>query len=108
MLGGPYARSMSDAHPIEGWCFICGQAYDDESHFEKMHQSRSRKPKTEKISWEHRIENVVQALQEIKSLTDRGVQIERLDDEVIQELYLVRARLAQLKGTPVTRVKEGG
>jgi hypothetical protein len=98
---------MSDTRPIEGWCFICGDSYDDADHFEKIHQSRSRKPKVEIRSWEHRLDNIIQALQEIKDDPDRGVQIERLDEEVIAELYLVRARLAQLKGTPVKRVKEG-
>jgi len=98
---------MSDTRPIEGWCFICGDGYDDEGHFEKTHQAQSRKPRVNIASWEHRLDNIVQTLHEIKDEPDQGVQIERLDEEVIQELYLVRARLAQLKGTPVTRVKEG-
>jgi hypothetical protein len=45
-------------------------------------------------------------LGEVRNEEDRGRQIDLIDG-VLQELYLVRHRLAQEKGTPVKRVKEG-
>ena len=57
-------------------------------------------------SWEHRLDQVMVDLGEVRNEEDRGRQIDLIDG-VLQELYLVRHRLAQEKGTPVKRVKEG-
>ena len=94
--------------PLTGWCYLCNHAIDADmaEHMAQDHQATSRKMRASKISWEHRLANVVKSIQSIAAEPDRGQQIEQLD-EVLQELYLVRARLAQLKGTPVKRVQEG-
>lgn len=94
--------------PITGWCYLCNHAIDGDmhEHMNQDHQATGRKLRTAKISWDHRLANVTKSLVAIANEPDRGKQIEQLD-EVLQELYLVRARLAQLKGTPVKRAQEG-
>lgn len=78
-----------------------------DDHLAQDHPTPSRKFRAQPLSWEHRTKNVISALERMQQEEDRNVQISLLDDEVIQELYLVRARLAALRGTPTTRVKEG-
>jgi hypothetical protein len=95
--------------PLTAWCFICDEAVDGDlpAHMEEVHPATIRKVRTAKIAWQDRITNVIDALHKIQVSEDRAAQIEQLDEDVIKELYLVRHRLAQLKGTPVMRVKEG-
>jgi len=73
-------------------------------HIEDVHPVVQRKIQGAKISWQHRIRNVIGVLEELSDKPD----IDRFDVEVLQELHLVRVRIAQLRGTPVTRVQEGG
>lgn len=92
-----------------GWCFICDRGIDADmaDHLTQEHPTASRKPRAQPMSWEHRTQGIIRALERVLEEEDRNKQIAILDDEVLQELYLVRARLAALRGTPTTRVKEG-
>lgn len=100
---------MTDVRPIEGWCYLCNDTHEGEAqaHFADQHPPVYRRPVDEQVPWEDRLDRVVIVLSEIKDEPDHDTRIDRLDVEVIQELYLVRARLAQVKGKPVKTVKEG-
>lgn len=95
---------MTDVRPITGWCYICDDSYqgDAEKHFADSHPVAATKIRVAKISWQMRLDNVIQAITEIRAEADHAVKVNRLDTEVIQELYLVRAKLAQMR-----RDKEG-
>jgi hypothetical protein len=99
---------MSDTNLLGGFCYLCNTSIeaDVQAHFAQEHQTSARKPKVPIMAWEHRIQNVLGELAEVLDSQDRNRQIDLLDN-VVQELYLVRAKVAQLKGTPVMRVKEG-
>lgn len=99
---------MTDVQPIPGFCYICNHTIDGDlgEHVMNDHPSAARKIRAAKISWEHRLANCLVALEKVAVESDRGAQIDQLD-EVLQELYLVRARLAQMKGSPVMKVEEG-
>ena len=99
---------VSDIQVAGGWCYLCNTSIgaDVQAHFDQEHQARAVKPKVPMRSWEHRLDQVMVDLGEVRNEEDRGRQIDLIDG-VLQELYLVRARLAQEKGTPVKRVKEG-
>jgi hypothetical protein len=89
--------------PVRGFCYLCNSNIeaDVRTHFDQEHRVVATKPKAPMLSWEHRLANIQVSLREIQEDGDRGRQINKLDD-LLQELYLVRARLAQLK-----QVKEG-
>lgn len=97
---------MSDVEPLAGWCYICNDEVgpDMAGHIADNHPVVQQKIRGAKISWQHRIDNIIGVLTELKDKPD----IDRFDKEVLQELHLVRVRIAQLRGTPVTRVQEGG
>jgi hypothetical protein len=99
---------VSDTQALTGWCYLCNTSIeaDVQAHFDQEHQAPATKPKVPMLSWDHRTRNVLSDLNGMLEETDRGRQIDIIDG-VLQELYLVRARLAQMKGTPVKRVKEG-
>ena len=99
---------MSDTQVLSGWCYLCNTAVDADvlAHFNLNHQTPATKARVPMRSWEHRLDQVLVDLGEVRAENDRGRQIDLIDG-VLQELYLVRARLAQEKGTPVMRVKEG-
>jgi hypothetical protein len=99
---------VSDAQVAHGFCYLCNTAIDADvqAHFDQEHPARAVKPKEPMLSWEHRTRNVLGGLSQMMEETDPGRQIEIID-EVLKDLYLVRANLARLKGTPVKRVKEG-
>jgi hypothetical protein len=99
---------VSDSSTLTGFCYLCNTSIDADvqAHFDQQHQARAIKPKVPMLSWEHRTRNVLGDLSSLLEETDPGRQIDLIDG-VLQELYLVRARLAQMKGTPVKRVKEG-
>jgi hypothetical protein len=99
---------VSDASPLTGFCYLCNTSIDSDvqAHFEQEHRTSARKPKIPIMAWEHRVQNVLGELREVLESKDHSRQIDLLDN-VVQELYLVRAKVAQLKGTPVMRVKEG-
>lgn len=99
---------MSDAQVLNGWCYLCNTSIDADvqAHFDQEHQAPASKPKVPKLSWDHRTRNVLADLNSMLEETDPGRQIDIIDG-VLKELYLVRARLAQMKGTPVMRVEEG-
>jgi hypothetical protein len=97
----------SEVKPTGGFCFHCGTSIDGniEDHFAEQHQPVTPKPKTGIKSAEHRLTDMGKAIAEIRHESDIAVQIRRLDQEVIQEAYLVRAsftqsrrRAAQVKG----------
>jgi len=90
---------VSDVEPPPGWCYFCNEAIEGDAaeHFRSAH------PHPDNVPWQHRINNVIGVLKELHEKPD----LDRLDDEVLQELYLVRARLAQMRAMPVKRVKEG-
>jgi hypothetical protein len=99
---------VSDTQALQGWCYLCNTSIeaDVQAHFDQEHQARATKPKEPMLSWEHRTRNVLGELNQMVEETDPGRQIDIIDG-VLKDLYLVRARLAQLKGTPVMQVKEG-
>jgi hypothetical protein len=99
---------VSDTQVLKGWCYLCNTSIeaDVQAHFDQEHQAPTVKPKEPMLSWEHRTRNVLGELNGLLEETDPGRQIDIIDG-VLKDLYLVRARLAQLKGTPVKRVKEG-
>lgn len=99
----------SPVSPISGWCFICDQEIDSDvaEHFITEHNVPGVKPRVAILSWRQRLLNVRQAIEEILQESDTNVQIHKMDEDVIKELYLVRARLAQTKRTPALRAKEG-
>jgi hypothetical protein len=99
---------VSDVDVLSGFCYLCNTSIDADvqTHFEQHHRTSVRKPKVPIMSWEHRVSNVLSELREVRESEDRGRQID-LVDNILQELYLVRQKLAQEKGTPVMRVKEG-
>ena len=99
---------MTDVSNLTGFCYLCNTSIDADvqAHFDQEHMTPVRKPKVPIMSWEHRMQNILGELQEVIDSKDRGRQIDLIDN-VLQELYLVRAKVAQLKGTPVMRVQEG-
>lgn len=94
---------MADAQVLTGWCYLCNTAVESDvlAHFNQNHQTPATKPKVPMLSWEHRTRNVLSDLSQILDESDRGRQIQIIDG-VLQELYLVRARLGEMK-----RAKEG-
>lgn len=100
---------MSDVEeivPVAGRCFLCLEELPGgiDDHLATVHPTPVRKPNAPVLDWQERVGNVIAALRDILVNPD----IDRFDEEVLQELYLVRVRLGQLRGTPVKRVKEGG
>jgi|SRR5882672_2738674 len=91
-----------------GFCFICGTPVDADlvAHFEAEHPVPSVKPRTGNLSWRKRLEKVSKTIEQILQESDTNVQIQLMDEDVIKELYLVRARLAETKRTPALRAKE--
>jgi hypothetical protein len=100
---------MSVEQDTGGWCLICDKeiGIDTAAHFEKEHPARPRKPKAQILSWSDRIDQIIQSLEKIKASTDTKAMVLDLDENVIKEVYLVRATLAGKLGTPIQRVKEG-
>jgi hypothetical protein len=100
---------MSAVNVAPGFCLICGGTVDEDiaDHFAKQHQQVTQKVRTPVKSWEKRLDEVIRALNEIRDESDRDVQIHKLDNDVLKELYLVRARLAQMKRTKPKQTKEG-
>ena len=96
---------MSTAQMSKGFCFQCGidVEVDIVEHFAQEHQPVVAKPKTAIKSWQNRLDAVIEAMHEIRQESDRAVQVQKLDEDVIKELYLVRARLTQLKRTPTKK-----
>ena len=104
----PTLVDVSDTQVLSGWCYLCNTTVeaDVQTHFNENHSTPASKPRVPIRSWEHRLDQAMVDLGEIRQEEDPNRQID-LIDEVLKELYLVRHRLAQLKGTPVKRVKEG-
>lgn len=100
---------MSTVTAAPGFCLICGTTTEENiaDHFATKHQQVTQKVRTPVKSWEKRLDEVLKALDEIRHESDRDVQIQKLDNDVIKELYLVRARLAQMKRTNPKQKKEG-
>jgi hypothetical protein len=92
----------------EGFCFVCGTPIDGDlvEHFEVEHPGPSIKAKTPILPWRKRLENVTKAIEDILQESDTNVQIQKMDEDVIKELYLVRARLTQTKRTPALQAEE--
>jgi hypothetical protein len=101
-----FTMSMTSVAP--GFCFLCGIEITEElsEHFSSQHQTASAKPKVLVMPWKQRLENIVQAIDEVLQEKDIDAQIQTLDKDVIQELYIVRARLTQLKRTAASKRKE--
>lgn len=93
---------MSTEGPIDGFCFVCGTPISGDlvEHFDTQHAGPSLKANTEDLPWRQRLQKVSQAIEEILQESDTNVQISMMDEDVIKELYLVRARLAETKRTP--------
>jgi hypothetical protein len=100
---------VSDTQAINGWCYLCNTSIDADvqAHFDQEHQARTVKPKEPMLSWQHRTRNVMLELGQLLTESDEPSRQIDIIDGVLKDLYLVRAKLAQLKGTPVKRVKEG-
>jgi hypothetical protein len=104
----PRLVPVSDTDVLGGFCYVCNTSIDAdvEAHFDQEHKAPATKPKVPIMTWEHRLRNVMSELQEVQEDGDRDRQISLIDN-VLQELYLVRAKLAQEKSTTPQRVKEG-
>lgn len=76
-------------------------------HLAQEHGTRAEKPRADIMSWSDRVTKVIEALEEIKTGDDVKTQIIQLDEQVIKPLYLVRARLSEMRGKPLQRVTEG-
>jgi hypothetical protein len=87
---------MSTSQVTEGYCFIC-ETEVDADHFAQAHPVTAQKPNVPILSWKERLGGVLTAIEEILQESDIATQIEKLDAQVIKELYLVRARLSQMK-----------
>jgi hypothetical protein len=90
-----------------GFCLLCGTTITEDvnDHFAAKHQQASPKLRVPIMSWRDRLDQVTQSIEELRQETDVDAQIRKLDVDVIQQLYLVRARLARAKGSPVTKLK---
>jgi len=105
---------MSDVEPVPepplpGWCAICGTTVEGDltEHMENAHPVAARKIRAAKMSWQDRLHHIISLLEKVEVESDRQTQIDGLD-AAFQEMYLVRQRLAHLKGgIPVMRVREG-
>jgi hypothetical protein len=100
---------MSTSAVAQGFCLICGTDLDEDvaEHFANKHQRASQKPNVGIKSWQHRLDGIVSAITEIRQESDIDAQIQKLDVNVIQELYIVRARLTQMKRNTASQAKEG-
>lgn len=94
--GAPFDMSTL-ANQGQGWCMLCNKAIDADiqAHFDDEHNPTTPKLRTAILSPSDRIQNVIFTLEDIRTSDDPKEQVKRLDEDVIQELYLVRARLAQ-------------
>ena len=94
---------MSDTQAMTGFCYLCNTAVDADvqAHFNESHSTPASKVKTPVRSWEHRTRNVMDDLSDLLEDNDPNRQIAIIDG-VLQELYLVRARLTEKR-----RNKEG-
>lgn len=97
--------STTEEHvtPQGGFCFQCGSEVEgDIMEHTSTHSPGADKPRTEIKSWRLRLDGVVEAIEQIRQESDRALQIQKLDHDVIMELYRVRASLSQSR-----RNKEG-
>jgi hypothetical protein len=95
---------VSDTDVLKGWCYVCNTSIeaDVQAHFDQEHPAApTAKPRVPMLSWEHRLRNVRGDVDELLEETD-PTRLIAIIDGVLQELYLVRARLSQMK-----RNKEG-
>jgi hypothetical protein len=81
---------------MPGRCFMCNEIYEGEydTHFEQKHSRGPSKPRLDIMSWEHRIDKIIEDLQAIRQSDDVAIQVRSLDENVIVPVYLVRATLA--------------
>jgi hypothetical protein len=100
------SMTETESQATGGSCFICGTSVEGDimEHCATKHARTPTKPKVAIKSWKERLDSVVTAMGEIRQETDVDTQIRRLDVEVIQETYLIRANLARIKRTAA---KEG-
>ena len=105
----PMAVTESAVEPMVGTCFLCGSEVDGDllEHFAQQHPRASDKTIAKIRSGMHRLDDIVKAIEEIREESDIAVQIQRLDAEVITELYLVRASLTQQKRRAAQLKEEG-
>jgi hypothetical protein len=98
-----------EIRPSRGFCFHCGTEIDGDilDHVANEHARLSDKPKASVKSWERRLDDIVKAIKQIRQESDKDIQIQKLDTDVIQELYLVRANLSQMKRRSAQTKKEG-
>lgn len=95
----PMSMTTDTVTPTGGFCFHCGTAVDGDimDHVSEHHRTATTKPKTTIKSWQSRLDDISNAITEVRQESDLNVQIQKLDKEVIEELYLVRAKLTQTK-----------
>lgn len=80
----------------KGWCLICNEEIDPdiESHFAEVHTTPDQKPRTDILSWDHRLGRAIAILEDVQRDDDPKMQIAQID-EVLLDLYVVRARLGE-------------
>jgi len=82
--------------PQGGFCFQCGSEVEgDIMDHTATHSPAGEKPRAEIKSWNQRLDDVVEAIRQIRLESDRASQVQKLDHDVIMELYRVRASLNQ-------------
>jgi maltose-binding protein MalE len=101
----PMSSTNTEVVPQQGFCFHCGSTVEGDimEHCAQEHARVSAKPRVAIKSWQNRLDDIVEAIKEIRQESDIAVQVQQLDKEVIQELYLVRASLTQTKRNTAQR-----
>jgi hypothetical protein len=106
--GTPDPSRLVAMSSTTGFCFLCGTEHPDlTAHFSSDHPTPSAPVEVVSKTWKQQLSDIAKAIEEISQESDVDAQIHKLDVDVIQELYLVRARLTQSKRTPALRNKEG-
>jgi hypothetical protein len=89
---------MSSVVPQQAFCFHCGNSVEGDimEHVSTQHGHETAKPKVEVQSPGDRLNSIAQTVSGIRHETEITAQIQKVD-EVLKELYLVRASLTQKK-----------
>jgi hypothetical protein len=78
------------------------------AHLDRQHAARPEKVRTDILSWSDRVTKVVEALERVKAEDNVKTQIVQLDEQVIKPLYLVRARLTEMRRQRATEGSNHG
>lgn len=95
--------STETATEVGGRCLLCGDVVGDLLfHLDEEHATVRQRTKTDILSWSDRVTKVIEALKAVQASDDVQRQIVHLDEQVIKPLYLVRARLTEMRRQQAT------